>query len=187
MYYALHHRRFAENTVKAVNIDPMPDSVLVRFKPDNREIRVPRGEKIRQAAMQAGVYIQASCGKCHFEPYVDGAPMLAIGKRLYDFYGCVQCHKIYKTGGAAGPELTKIAAKQANWYDWGEHHQEEMSAIEWLFNHFKNSQYYDPNSKMTDYAMNDANAKTLTIYMLSLADEVYPDEYYIDEKPFLKK
>ena len=132
-------------------------------------------------------YIQASCGKCHFEPYVDGAPLLAIGRRLYDFYGCIQCHKIYKTGGAAGPDLTKIAAKQANWYDWGEHHEGEMTKIEWLFNHFRGSQYYDPNSKMTEYAMNDANAKALTIYMLSLADEIYPDEYYIGEKPFLKK
>lgn len=40
----------------------MPDSVLVRFKPYNREIRVARGETLLQAAMQAGVYIQASCG-----------------------------------------------------------------------------------------------------------------------------
>ena len=132
-------------------------------------------------------YIQASCGKCHFESYVDGAPMLAIGKRLYDFYGCIQCHKIYKTGGSAGPDLTKIAAKQANWYDWGEHHEKEMTKMEWLFTHFKNPQYYDPNSKMTDYDVNDANARALTIYMLSLTDEVYPDKYYLGEKPFLKK
>lgn len=129
-------------------------------------------------------YKQASCGKCHFEPYIKGAAMLAIGKRLYDFYGCVQCHKIYKIGGNAGPDLTKIASKQANWYEWGGHHHEEMNAIEWLFNHFKDSQCYDPNSKMTNYAMNDFNAKALTIYMLSLTADVYPDEYYLGEKPF---
>ncbi len=40
----------------------MPDFVLVRFKPYHREIQVARGETILQAAMQAGVYIQASCG-----------------------------------------------------------------------------------------------------------------------------
>jgi hypothetical protein len=45
------------------------------------------------------------------------------------------------------------------------------------------SQYYDPASKMTNYAMNEYNAKAMTIYMLSLTDERYPDEYYLDEKP----
>lgn len=129
-----------------------------------------------------GEYIHASCGKCHFEPYVKGADMLAIGKRLYDFYGCVYCHKIYKTGGTAGPDLTKIGSKQANWYDWGEHHEGEGSKIEWLFNHFKDSQYYDPASKMTNYDMNEFNAKALTIYMLSLTGEHYPDDYYLGDK-----
>ena len=140
-------------------------------------------EKHWHEPLLKGEYIDASCGKCHFEPYVTGAPMLAIGKRLYDFYGCIHCHKIYKTGGTAGPDLTKIGAKQANWYDWGEHHEEEVSKIEWLFTHFINSQYYDPASKMTNYDMNEYNAKAMTIYMLSLADERYPDEYYPGEKP----
>ena len=109
--------------------------------------------------------------------------MLAIGKRLYDFYGCIHCHKIYKTGGTAGPDLTKIGSKQANWYDWGENHEGEGSSIEWLFNHFKNPQYYDPDSKMTNNDMNEFNAKALTIYMLSLTNEHYPDEYYLGDKP----
>ena len=134
-----------------------------------------------------GEYMQASCGKCHFEPYVEGAPMLAIGRRLYDYYGCVNCHKIYKKGGNAGPDLTQIGAKQANWYDWGEHHPVKMTNIEWLFKHFKNSQYYDPDSKMTNYDMTDANARALSIYMLSLLDESYPDKYYLGEKPFLQE
>ena len=60
-----------------------------------------------------------------------------------------------------------------------------MTNIEWLFNHFKNSQYYDPDSKMTNYDMTDANARALSIYMLSLLDESYPEKYYLGEKPFL--
>ncbi len=61
----------------------MPEFVLVRFKPFHREIRVSRGATILQAAMEAGVYIQASCGgegvcgKCRVQienGRVDGPP-----------------------------------------------------------------------------------------------------------------
>jgi uncharacterized 2Fe-2S/4Fe-4S cluster protein (DUF4445 family) len=37
-------------------------TVIVRFQPHNREIQVPAGENLLKAAMEAGVYIQASCG-----------------------------------------------------------------------------------------------------------------------------
>jgi uncharacterized 2Fe-2S/4Fe-4S cluster protein (DUF4445 family) len=37
-------------------------SVIVRFQPHNREIQVPAGENLLKAAVEAGVYIQASCG-----------------------------------------------------------------------------------------------------------------------------
>jgi uncharacterized 2Fe-2S/4Fe-4S cluster protein (DUF4445 family) len=36
--------------------------VIVRFQPHNREIQVPAGENLLRAAVEAGVYIQASCG-----------------------------------------------------------------------------------------------------------------------------
>ncbi len=48
-------------------------SMLVRFQPHNKEIDVPPGENLLRAAMEAGVYIQASCGgeglcgKCRVE------------------------------------------------------------------------------------------------------------------------
>ena len=47
--------------------------MLVRFQPHNKEIDVPPGENLLRAAMEAGVYIQASCGgeglcgKCRVE------------------------------------------------------------------------------------------------------------------------
>jgi len=36
--------------------------VVVRFQPHNREIQVAKGENLLKAAMEAGIYIQASCG-----------------------------------------------------------------------------------------------------------------------------
>ncbi len=40
----------------------MPNRLLVRFYPHQREIQVSAGENLLKAAMEAGVYIQASCG-----------------------------------------------------------------------------------------------------------------------------
>src|SRR4030042_3970176 len=40
----------------------MPNFVLVRFQPHNREVQVAKGENLLKAAMEAGVYSQASCG-----------------------------------------------------------------------------------------------------------------------------
>jgi uncharacterized 2Fe-2S/4Fe-4S cluster protein (DUF4445 family) len=40
----------------------LPKPVIVRFQPHNREIQVPAGENLLKAAVEAGVYIQASCG-----------------------------------------------------------------------------------------------------------------------------
>src|SRR4030042_1585478 len=36
--------------------------MIVRFQPHNREIQVAKGENLLKAAMEAGIYIQASCG-----------------------------------------------------------------------------------------------------------------------------
>jgi uncharacterized 2Fe-2S/4Fe-4S cluster protein (DUF4445 family) len=40
----------------------LPNRVIIRFQPHNREIQVPAGENLLRAAVEAGVYIQASCG-----------------------------------------------------------------------------------------------------------------------------
>ena len=125
-----------------------------------------------------GDYVQATCGRCHFESYVEGAPLLMMGKQLYNFYGCINCHKVYKTGGSSGPDLTKVASKQADQFTWGEH-TGSKSVLAWLQKHFENSQTFDPASKMVDYEMTEENAKALTIYMLSLVEDRYPPEYYV--------
>ncbi len=129
-----------------------------------------------------GDYVQASCGKCHFEDYIRGAPLLSVGKRLYDFYGCRNCHKIYKEGGTAGVELTKVASKQENWFVWGDY-RGKRNLANWFFLHFKNSQRFQPDSKMINYRMSEEAAVALTIYMLSLTGEEFPEEYRIDKRP----
>ncbi len=66
--------------------------MLVRFQPHNKEIQVAPGENLLKAAMEAGVYVQASCGgegfcgKCrvHVEKgQVESAPSPKISPEEY--------------------------------------------------------------------------------------------------------
>jgi uncharacterized 2Fe-2S/4Fe-4S cluster protein (DUF4445 family) len=67
-------------------------TVIVRFQPHNREIQVPEGENLLRAAVEAGVYIQASCGgeascgKCRVKiekGEVDSSPTPKISEAEY--------------------------------------------------------------------------------------------------------
>ncbi len=132
-----------------------------------------------------GEYIQSSCGKCHFETYLKEAPLLSIGRRLYDFYGCRNCHKVYMEGGVSGPSLNAVASKLPDEFVWG-NYKGERSLNKWLILHFKNPQIFQPDSKMTNFGIPDENAKALTIYMLSLTGEKFPKEYYRGKKPYVE-
>jgi uncharacterized 2Fe-2S/4Fe-4S cluster protein (DUF4445 family) len=63
-------------------------TVTVRFQPHNREIRVPAGDNLLRAAVEAGVYIQASCGGEAF---------------------CGKCRVKVETGEVESPPTPKIS------------------------------------------------------------------------------
>lgn len=138
------------------------------------------GEEGELYPMYRGVFVQSSCGKCHDENSYAETSVIGTGKRLYEFYGCNVCHKLYKTGGTAGPDLTKIGSKKYYDVDWGENYEGEKNLTDWLINHFKDpSHYYE--SKMMDFKMNDENATALAVYMLSLVEEQIPEKYLVNK------
>lgn len=128
--------------------------------------------------MYRGVFVQSSCGKCHNPQSYKESSVIGIGKKLYELYGCNVCHKLYKSGGTAGPDLTKIGAKKYYDVDWGLNFEGEKNLTEWLINHFKNPSHYY-NSKMLDFKMNDENAIALAVYMLSLTSENIPQKFLV--------
>ncbi|MBU2494249.1 MAG: c-type cytochrome [Bacteroidetes bacterium] len=131
--------------------------------------------------MLGGVFIQSSCGKCHAENSYKETSVIGKGKRLFDLYGCNVCHKLYKSGGTAGPDLTKIGAKKYYDVSWGSEYHGDKNISEWLVNHFENPSYYY-ESKMMDFKMNNENATALAVYMLSLVPEEIPTEYVVKKK-----
>jgi hypothetical protein len=146
------------------------------------ETKTAHGEGSRTHSPRLkGEYLQASCGKCHLEEYLYAAPLLLVGKRLYEHYGCGDCHKLYRRGRRAGPDLEKIASKRIDEFEWGKD-RGEKSFVRWIFLHFKNPKEFQEDSKMTDYRMSEENAKALTVYMLSMTDERYPSDYYRGRK-----
>lgn len=126
--------------------------------------------------MLRGVYIQASCAKCHSENQFTETSVLGTGKRLFDLYGCKVCHKLYKSGGTAGPDLTEVGGKKYLDFSWGEQYEGKQLISTWFINHFKNPSYYY-DSKMMDFKMTEENAVALSVYMLSLIPKNLPGEY----------
>lgn len=127
-------------------------------------------------------YIQVSCGKCHSEQEIKGAPLLSLGRKLFAEKGCAGCHKIEGvSNGSIGPELSTVGSKYKHEFDYtrvkGEH-----TVANWIYEHFKNPQAVTPGTIMPNFNFTDEEAKSLTIYMLSLTKGKIPYEYRAGKK-----
>ncbi|MEK6775462.1 MAG: c-type cytochrome [bacterium] len=109
-----------------------------------------------------------------------GAPNLALGRLLYDQYGCGGCHKIKGAGGALGPDLTNEGQKVEHMFSFkgikGEH-----SVPNWLYEHFLDPVRVSPGSKMPLMEMSEEAAHALTTYVLSLRAEPELTDSYIPQ------
>ncbi|MDF1563647.1 MAG: c-type cytochrome [Deltaproteobacteria bacterium] len=58
-----------------------------------------------------GPFIEASCARCHPEPYLEEMPHIARGRELFKEYACEGCHTIQGFArGKLGPDLTEVGA-----------------------------------------------------------------------------
>jgi len=127
--------------------------------------------------MLKGQYLQASCGKCHLSSTPPQAPLLALGRALYkEEFACDTCHRINDEGGTDCPELTHVGSKPLRAFDLS-HLKGERTRPEWLFEHFKDPQAIVPDSLMPNQEMTDEQALALTVFMLSLTDDIPPFDY----------
>lgn len=75
------------------------------------------------------------------------------GNKLYQSFGCSNCHIISGIGGTTGPDLTHVGNKRDR---------------TWLIGHFKDPKAYVPGSVMPAVNAPDADIEQLTEYMLTL-------------------
>jgi mono/diheme cytochrome c family protein len=108
-------------------------------------------------------YVRASCGRCHKEGEVPGAPELTEGRRLFEAQGCRGCHKLNGVGGSIGPDLTAEGASNRS--------------PEWLERHFLVPNAVSAGSAMPNFHFTKEQARALTYYSLSLTN-VEMGSYY---------
>lgn len=82
-----------------------------------------------------------------------GGKDMTPGKKLYQSFGCSNCHMISGIGGTTGPDLTHVGNKRDR---------------SWLIGHFKDPRAYVPNSVMPAVNAPEADIEQLTEYMLTL-------------------
>lgn len=128
-------------------------------------------------------YTEASCGLCHDPAALEdkGAPLLAQGYRLFQERGCRSCHRLGGRGGGFGPSLDGVGRKDKHFFPManlkGEH-----TIVNWLYEHFLDSQGVVPGSRMKNTSLTPEEAKALTIYMISLQNLNLPKEYLAPDK-----
>jgi cytochrome c oxidase subunit II len=87
------------------------------------------------------------------KPAVSSKAAIANGKKWVTADGCLGCHKIGATGGASGPELTKIGAK------------DKASEIALKI---KSPKHNNPNSIMPPSRRPDKEINAMAAYLASL-------------------
>jgi hypothetical protein len=106
--------------------------------------------------------IELSCGKCHSETPLAGAPRYSAAQMLFNDKGCISCHILRGRGGTEGPEISDAGIRRSP---------------EWHFEHFKDPQAVVPESNMTNFGLTDHEAELLTSLVMSFDGEPLPPEY----------
>ncbi|MCH7885514.1 MAG: cytochrome c, partial [Planctomycetes bacterium] len=96
-----------------------------------------------------------------------GADVLAQGKRLVVENGCLGCHRYRGGGGDLGSDLTYVGDKRRHDYDFT-HVDGEHTVQQWLYEHFLTPARVSPGTVMPNMGFSSEEARTLTLYMMSL-------------------
>ncbi len=93
---------------------------------------------------------------------------LVAGRKLFEQHSCASCHRVSGVGGKIGPELTR---------------EGEMVEPSWLFRFLKRPERlrWWQDSRMPDFHLSDAEATTLTEYLMVLSNQPAPYEYTAPE------
>jgi len=80
--------------------------------------------------------------------------MISTGRELFhEKYGCTSCHQIGGSGGYVGPPLDGVGSRLTSG---------------WVYSWISNPQKYRPDSIEPNAGLTDAEAKAITVYLMSL-------------------
>ena len=106
-----------------------------------------------------------------------GAPGLVEAKAVFHSLGCRGCHKVGGVGGDDGPDLTREGEKDPQRLDYSQVAGDKTLA-NWLGEHFRAPAQVVPGSLMPSLALSEERVTTLTLYLLSLRRNDYPEAFW---------
>lgn len=131
----------------------------------------------RQYGLTMGEMMQMRCNFCHrHDTETAGMDEINRAKKLFKQRKCLVCHAVEGRGGVSGPELTFEGDQNPELYDFSRV-KGPKTFFNWNVQHLVRSSAISPNTQMPDYAMPEADARALTLLLLSWRHLNYPPEY----------
>lgn len=124
----------------------VPGSAMPRYDLSENEIKALTMYMLSRTDQRLGPYFLSQ----RFIPSPE------VGRELFEEKGCIGCHSVKGIGGTVGPALDNV----------GQRHDSD-----WLYRHFKNPRALTPNTVMPTFGFTDAEAKALTLFVVSLTDD----------------
>lgn len=161
---------------------------------------VPHWEK----PLHRGVYLQASCAKCHSNLHDEKAMSFTAawrrGESLFKEHGCIGCHQIHGQGGPISVDLAEETSdKPLSRIDWSHTDlpEEERTLAEWIRLHVATDPWKlvpgDPKAEFNEepiapsgmpfFQLSDADARAVTTYVLSFAKDKIPSNVVVPAAP----
>jgi mono/diheme cytochrome c family protein len=139
-------------------------------------------EKSAHKTLTPPRFLQSNCAQCHLALFnrvheTPNCEQIAQGKKILYQSGCLGCHKIRKTGGAVGPDITSMGDKPAAQYNY-DHIRNEQSIYNWLEKHFYDPGKITPGSQMFAYPFPETDMQALITLITGLRTPVFSITYY---------
>jgi cytochrome c2 len=129
----------------------------------------------------AGAMIQMNCNVCHrYERETSGADVINLAKKLTREKGCRACHVINGSGGAIGPDLTRVGDKEPAQYDYARV-SGRKSVFAWQVAHFMDPRAVTAETVMPNFRLTTPEAQALTILVMSWKGARAPAGYLVGE------
>lgn len=111
--------------------------------------------------------MQMNCNVCHrYERETAGADYINQAKQLVQAKNCRACHTINGRGGVIGPDLTNVADKSAEQYDYSRL-LGVKTAFAWHVAHLQNPKSLVPETVMPNFGFNSREAQALALLVMS--------------------
>jgi mono/diheme cytochrome c family protein len=169
--------------------------------------RMPNFQFSPQQAEQVIAYLFNKSGKSAFKPVSDAVPSGNVenGARTFREVGCIACHTIDEYEGRGAFKYTPAVDKKSLWpntaatgnRDWeGNMFGPDLNKVgskvsaAWLYDWVRNPKHYNPETRMPNLRLSDAEAADITAYLMTKKDpnpQATPALTHLDDPAWVKK